>query len=77
MITESKAKKRFYMYVANFFLLRSSTQKLRLYVFTSFRLYIFTSLRLSLREFKKSLPNIFIYESILIKIYVNANIMNK
>ena len=33
-------------------------------------------LRLSLREFKKSLPNTFIYESILMKIYVNANNMN-
>ena len=30
----------------------------------------------SLRKFKKSLPGTFIYESILIKIYVNANIMN-
>ena len=37
---------------------------------------VFTSLCLSLREFTKSLPNTFIYESILIKIYVNANIMN-
>jgi hypothetical protein len=34
------------------------------------------SLRLSLWEFKKSLHNTFIYESILIKIYVNANIIN-
>ena len=34
------------------------------------------SLQRSLREFKKSLLNIFIYESILIIIYVNANIMN-
>ena len=30
----------------------------------------------SLREFKKILPNTFIYESILIKIYKNTNIMN-
>ena len=30
----------------------------------------------SLREFKKILPNTFIYESILIKIYMNTNIMN-
>ena len=29
-----------------------------------------------LREFKKILPNTFIYESILIKIYMNTNIMN-
>ena len=29
----------------------------------------------SVQEFKESLPNTFIYESILIKIYVNANIM--
>ena len=34
------------------------------------------SFRLSLREFKKILPNTFIYESILIKIYMNFNIMN-
>ena len=34
------------------------------------------SFRLSLRRFKKSLPNTFIYESILIKIYMRANIMN-
>ena len=32
-------------------------------------------LRLSLREFKKILPNTYIYESILITIYMNANIM--
>ena len=31
---------------------------------------------LSLREFKKILPNTFIYESILINIYMNTNIMN-
>ena len=30
----------------------------------------------SVREFKKILPNTFIYESILLKIYMNANIMN-
>ena len=36
------------------------------------RLSVFTSLR----EFKKILPNTFIYESILIKIYMNTNIMN-
>ena len=40
----------------------------------SSRLSIFPSFGLSLREFKKILPNTFIYESI--KIYVNANIMN-
>ena len=34
------------------------------------------SFRLSLRKFKKILPNTFIYESILIKIYMNTNIMN-
>ena len=34
------------------------------------------SFRLSLWEFKKILPNTFIYESILINIYMNANIMN-
>ena len=34
------------------------------------------SLRLSFREFKKNFPNIFIYESILIKIYINTNIIN-
>ena len=34
------------------------------------------SLRLSLRDFKKILPNTFIYESIFIKIYLNTNIMN-
>ena len=33
-------------------------------------------LRLSLPEFKKILLNTFIYESILIKIYINTNIMN-
>ena len=31
---------------------------------------------ISLREFKKSLFNTFIYESILIKIYMKANILN-
>ena len=31
---------------------------------------------LSFREFKKILPNTLIYESILITIYMNANIMN-
>ena len=36
----------------------------------------FYVLRLSLRKFKKSLPNTFIYELILMKIYVNAHIMN-
>ena len=41
----------------------------------SYRLYVFPSFRLSLREFKKILPNIFIYYSIFIKIYMNANIM--
>ena len=35
-----------------------------------------SSLRLSLLEFKKILPNTFIYESILIEYYMNANIMN-
>ena len=38
--------------------------------------YFFTSFRLSLRDFKKILPNTFIYELILIKIYMNTNIMN-
>ena len=39
-------------------------------------LYVFPSLRLSLLEFKKILPKTFIYESILIKIYMNTIIMN-
>ena len=34
------------------------------------------SLRLSFRKFKKSLPSTLIYTSILINIYMNANIMN-
>ena len=34
------------------------------------------SLLLSFRAFKKILPNTFIYESILINIYMNADIMN-
>ena len=34
------------------------------------------SFHLSLREFKKILPNTFIYELILIKMYMNANILN-
>ena len=34
------------------------------------------SFRLSLREFKKILPSTFIYELILIKMYMNTNIMN-
>ena len=42
----------------------------------SFRLYVFPSFRHSLREFKKILSNTFIYESILIKNYMNSNIMN-
>ena len=37
---------------------------------------VFTSFRLSLQEFKKIPPNTFIYESILIKLYMNDNIMN-
>ena len=41
----------------------------------SFRLYVFTVFT-SFREFKKILPNTFIYESILIKIYMNTNIIN-
>ena len=45
------------------------TLSLRLSVF-------FTSFRLSFREFKKILPNTFIYESILKKIYMNTNIIN-
>ena len=32
---------------------------------------------LSFREFEKILPNTFIYESILIKMYMNTNIMNR
>ena len=40
------------------------TPSFRLYVFSSLRLYVFASLRLSFREFKKILPNTFIYESI-------------
>ena len=48
------------------------TPSLRLYVFPSLRLYVFTSFR----EFKKILPNTFIYESILMKIYMNTNIIN-
>ena len=39
------------------------------------RLYNLNIFRLSLQEFKKILPNTFIYESILIKIYMNANII--
>ena len=31
---------------------------------------------LSFREFEKILPNTFIYESILIRIYMNTNILN-
>ena len=31
---------------------------------------------LSFQEFEKILPSTFIYESILIKIYINTNIMN-
>ena len=38
----------------------------------SVRLYVFPSVQ----EFKKILPNAFIYESILIKIYMNTHIMN-
>ena len=52
------------------------TKKLRVYVLTSFRLSVFPSFRLSLRDFKKILPTTFIYESILIKLYVNTNVMN-
>jgi hypothetical protein len=46
------------------------TPSLRPYVFPSFRPYVFPSVQ----EFKKILPNTFIYESILIKIYMNTNI---
>ena len=42
----------------------------------SLRPYVLMSFWLSLRDFKKILPNTFIYESILIKIYMNTNIMN-
>ena len=38
----------------------------------SFRLSVFPSVR----EFKKILPNTFVYKSILIKIYMNTNIIN-
>ena len=48
-----------------------SQKKLLLYVLTSLRLYV----RLYVREFKKFFPNTFIYESILIKIYMNTNII--
>ena len=34
------------------------------------------SFRLSFRKFKKNLPNTFIYELILIKMYMNTNYMN-
>ena len=34
------------------------------------------SLRLSFREFKKIIPNTFIYKSILIQNYMNTNIKN-
>ena len=37
---------------------------------------MFPVFRLSLREFKKILLNTSIYESILIKIYINADIMD-
>ena len=50
----------------------SSTSHKKNSVFTSLRLYVFPSVR----EFKKILPNTFIYESILMKIYTNTNIMN-
>ena len=40
------------------------------------RNFVFTSFRLSLREFRKIISNTCIYESILIKIYMNANIMH-
>ena len=43
----------------------TSHKKLRLYAFTSV-----------LRDLKKILPNTIIYESILLEIYMNANIMN-
>ena len=46
-------------------------KKLRLSVFMSLRLYVFPSFR----EFKKILPNTFIYKSILIIIYMNTNII--
>ena len=49
-----------------------NTLSFRLYVFPSLRLSVFTSVR----EFKKILPNTFIYESILIKIYMNTNIID-
>ena len=59
-------KYRFGLYVAQSKKDNSSTthKKLRLYVFPSFR------------EFKKILPNTFIYKPILIKIYIYTNIIN-
>ena len=47
-----------------------------LYVFLSLCFSVFPSYCLSFREFKKNLPNTFIYESILIIIYMNTNILN-
>ena len=47
-------------------------KKINLSVFTSFCLPVSPSFR----EFKKILPNTFIYESILIKIYMKTNILN-
>ena len=50
--------------------------KERKFFYISQKNSVLTSFRLSFREFMKILPNTSIYESILIKIYVNADIMN-
>ena len=67
-----------YVLMDNFCLIKnlsSSTYHKKYSVFRSLRHHVFPSFRLSLLEFKKNLPNTFIYESILMKIYANTNII--
>ena len=40
------------------------------------KVFTFSSVRVFFQEFKKNFHNTFIYESILIKNYINANSMN-
>ena len=60
----------------NYFIIKNVSSSTTHKKTPSFRLYVFPSFRHSFREFKKILPNTFIYESILIKIYMNTNIIN-
>ena len=64
----NRQKGKSFLFIKNLSFLHL-TKKLPFYVLTSLCNSVF-------KKFKKSLLNTFIYKSILIKIYVNADIMN-